>query len=147
MLRLLNGALLPTETPSNGAIYTEATARDVAAYAKRGALGPLKGDALRVFIAFGEQLIEQRTLAKSDLLALALFSEEFPRLKEAARGGDIEAHRAIREGLERLGLLDGDLIAPFEGPTPAKVLRFRPTARPRAARLLAGPPPSGDDAA
>ena len=116
---------LPLE--HDGRTWLEAAPWDLTAFAAGGMLGPLKGKALDAFIEYGKLLLAQRTLAKSDLLALALFCAGLPHLRLAALAGDVEAAREIREGMRGLGLIEPDRIEPFRGDRPAlaKVLPFR----------------------
>lgn len=112
-----------------GRAFSEAAPWDLVEWAE--AL-PWTSEGLDAFRRYGARLMEQRTLAESDILALAIFSLAVPHLRAAVRAGDGEAGEEIRESMRGLGLIDPGRIEPFRGPRPtlADVLPFRRSEEP-----------------
>lgn len=108
----------------DGRIYSEAAPWDLEEWVE---MVPLTGQGLEAFKRYGARLMEQRTLAMTDLLSLSIFSMGVEYLRAAVRAGDPEAAKELKEMMRGLGLLDPDRIEAFRGPRPvlADVLPFR----------------------
>ena len=108
----------------DGRVFCEAAPWDIEEWV---GVVPLTGQGLGAFKRYGARLMEQRTLAVSDLLALSIFSLGVAHLRAAVRAGDAEAAKEIKESMRGLGILDPDRIEPFRGPRPtlADVLPFQ----------------------
>lgn len=57
-------------------------------------------------------MIQFRTLALTDMLALSIFALGVEHLRAAARAGDAEAATEVKAGMRDLGLIDPDRIEP-----------------------------------